>query len=255
LPPAWLPADDFPTFRAASRGRLSPIAWTWVDERYGVAARETAGWLAERTDGPLSEDLVVQRLQEVYEGCATIGELLVATRAAQAVLFRAGWLLQIDLARFMGMAPSRPRRAQRTPALWRRARIYRQPHRGATAALAGAGLSLEEMGALRVSDVAADGASVLVAGEHRDIEAGAWQFVRAQLLMCAWNGQGPDAAFLTQPLGEPLPERALADLLTVLRTETGLALTPRLVPRKRLASSHWFLRWGLSLQPLKAAGQ
>ena len=246
---AWLPDDDFPSFRAACRARLSPVAWTWADRTFLAELSAATSWLSQHPT-PLSAPLVADRLHSVYDRCATVSELLVATRATQVALFRAGWLCQVDLPRLANLAAAVPRRAQRTPTLWRRARVYRQPHRGTIAALAGAGLDLTEMSALTVADTASDGSAVLVSGVRRMLEEGTAVFVRAQLLLRAAHGAGPDAPLLARPDGSLLPERTFADILSAMRVETGLAVTGRPVARKRLDGKHWFTRWGVNVSPL-----
>jgi hypothetical protein len=151
--PTLLPDDDFITFRAACRDLLSPTQFAAVDAALARdAAAATRALVPHARASTLTvEELSAWMLQE-YDRCATIAEVQVLTRAAQVALFHAGWLLSIDLPRFLATAEAAPRRAQRSQAQWDELRIYRQPHRPLACALAGAGLSIVEMLNLTVAD-------------------------------------------------------------------------------------------------------
>lgn len=89
-----LPAESFLIFRALCHWTLAPEQFQLVDAAYRRALDETATWLRgwpERT--PLSRPAVHAFLQRLTADCEDAGEALVRFRAAQAQLFREGWLV------------------------------------------------------------------------------------------------------------------------------------------------------------------
>ena len=251
--PRQLPAEDFPSFRAACRRTLPDDQFTAVDE---LLAREAAALeTALATGRPVSVQSVADWVHDRYRNLATDTELLTATRAAQVVLFRRGWFLQVDTPGLLAAAADCPRPASRTAGHWSRLAVYAQPRRGAICALAAADLTATEMAALRVGDITADGAAVTHTGATRAIETAAQIYLRAQLLERAADGAAAGAPLLVSDHGRAMATRPIADVLTRVRVETGLAFTSRRVARERLAGDRWQTRWGISLQPLTGARQ
>ena len=246
--PPLLPDDDFPTFRAACRDALTPAQFGAVDALLTVELSLAERWLrGVGTERPTPDDLSEQLLSR-FAGCATTGELLATTRAWQVALFRGGWFLQVDLPRLLSVAAATPRPAQRSPQLWQRLAVYRQPHRSAACALAALGLDLRDIGALTVADVRRDGSAVRLNGHWRRTESGTAVYLRAAVILRALHGATPDEPLLAHPDGKVVSERAIADAISAARAETGLAVTSRLVARQRLSTGRWYTRWGLSLQ-------
>lgn len=247
LPPL-LPDDDFPTFRAACRDLLPAADFAAVDELLASEQQLATSWLAGASD--VTAETLAAQLLERYDRCASTGELVTATRAWQVAMFQAGWFLQVDLPRLVSTAEATPRRAQRNPALWQRLAVYRQPHRSAACVLAAAGLDLAGMTSLTIADVRADGSAVLIDGHWRCTEPGTAVYLRAMLALRQFHGAEPHQQLLAQPDGSLPRERAFADAISAARTETGVAVTSRLVARLRLSGDRWHTRWGVSVQRL-----
>jgi hypothetical protein len=232
--PPLLPDDDFPTFRAACRQALTPPEFTAVDALLTAEQRRATSWLTSVGAAGPTPPALAQALLTRYDRCASTGELL----------------LQVDLARLLSTADATPRRAQRTPALWQRLEVYRQPHRSAGCALAAAGLDLTGILALRVGDVRPDGAAVHADGSWLPVEPGTAVYLRAMRTLRQLHGAAPHDPLLAHPDGTIVRERALADAISAARAETGVAVTSRLVARKRVTADRWYTRWGLSVQRL-----
>jgi hypothetical protein len=102
-----LPQVDFPRFRAACRDRLSPHAFTRVDELYRTTYTQTLHWERSVRDTPGHPDdfpvVLTAHLRDSLLG--PLGSLtdpqraLIRLRAAQAALLRTGWLLRWNPAR------------------------------------------------------------------------------------------------------------------------------------------------------------
>ncbi len=93
-PSPMLPADSFLVFRAACRWTLTPQQFERVDATYLRCLGEAATWLAAWPEGTaLCRPAVHAFLQRLTADCHDAGEALVRFRAAQAQLFRNGWLL------------------------------------------------------------------------------------------------------------------------------------------------------------------
>ena len=172
------------------------------------------------------------------------------TRAWQTALFQAGWFLQADLPRLVSTAQATPRRAQRTPRLWQRLRVYRQPHRAAACVLAGLGLDLAEIAALRIADVHGDGGAVRINTRWVRSETGTAVYLRAMLTLRQLHCVEPHEPLLAHPDGDLLRDRTVADVISAARAETGVTVTSRLVARKRVVGDRWYTRWGVSVQRL-----
>jgi hypothetical protein len=247
--PTTLPAEDFPTFRAACRRVLAPAQFAQVDALLAAKTARLARHLDEHPDAT-TPPAIADYLHQCYRNLPTETELLTATRAAQIVLFTRGWFLQVDTAGLLATAADTPRPGARTPHHWRRLGVYRQPHRGSICALAAADLDLTQMAGLTIADVAEDGSSITIDGRQRSVETGAQVYLRAQLPIRGATGATPGSPLLTRADGQPLAARAMADIINQARTDTGLAVTSRRVARERPRADRWFTRWGVSLQPL-----
>ncbi len=124
--PTALPDDDFTTFRAACRDRLSKREFAVVDDAFLTVIDDATAILIPvlRTIPPVHPARSRQhprrgrvREQAWRDGSLALGRrrvapaLQVTVRAAQVAAFNVGYLIQIDLDRFIGMAT--PPRAER----------------------------------------------------------------------------------------------------------------------------------------------
>jgi hypothetical protein len=176
-------------------------------------------------------------------------------QAVQAAAHVAGWLVQVDVVRLVLTAEQAPNAAVRSPQTWRRLRAYREPYRGAAAALAAADVSIVEMQTLRLDDVGSDGTSVTVTRDDVAVRvavpAGADVFVRAQLLFRSFEGAaGTDTLFREDAKGRPMNDRHLVNALMAAITDLGVAVTSRPVHRRRVDANRWTHRCGVSVQAI-----
>lgn len=243
-----LPDDDFTTFRASCRRLLTAEQFAWLDQRllshYAAAKAE----LAHPSEQALAEWMLAR-----YDSCATLADVQIMVRATQTALFHSGWLLTVDLHRLISAAEDAPRRAQRTPALWRRLAVYRQPHRSMACVCAAAGMSIEEMVTAPIQAIH-DG-TIEVGGRSFALEPGTEPFVAAMLALRELQGTADTDPLFAHPDGAPINGRAIADAISAARRDVGLTVTSRRLSRSRPKADRWTQRWGLLLRPLAATAR
>lgn len=252
-PPSTLPAADFLLLRATCRDLLPTAQWSWVDAYLTAAVADARAWGSGHREDLVSGDgleLLGQYLYERYDTCASTAEWVLQVRAMQIALFGLGLFLQADIDQLCGLAPRVPTRAQRTAATWDRLRIYRQPHRGATVALAALGFGLDDVRAMSIGAVSEDGAVVTVEGEDRAVEPGAARYLAAQRLLRLADGAASDDLLITGLAGAALTPKGAALIVRHARLEAGVLVSSRQIDRRTPNGSTWVSQWGLSLQVL-----
>lgn len=251
--PHHLPDTDFTTFRAACRNLLTAEQFTAVDDHLVATARSARAWLAGHLTRhtPTDEDALARHLHQVWQDSPTVPHFQVAVRAHQVAAFSLGWFLQVDLDQLLGTAAVSPRRAARTPTLWARLSRYTSAHRGAICALTASGIDIADQLEIPVEAVTNAGrVLVLPNGRRVLIEDGAHHYLYAQQLTRLLHGAAGDDPLLAGPAGEPLAERAVANVLLTARLELGLNLTGPRMERRSPTGDRWTTRWGVSIQEL-----
>jgi hypothetical protein len=183
-----VPADDFPSFRAACRRLLDPPSFARVDAVYEQAFTAARRWVRttvvdwEDRYGGIDVETVGGFLRDMTVSSTSPSETLVRLRGAQAGFFLHGILLTVDLTSraMIGETDLRP---TLSPAVADHLRGFCTPSWTAAAALTL--LAEPPYGALqgmRIGDVAADGTWATIARQRFPIPDYARSLVRAQLL-------------------------------------------------------------------------
>jgi len=176
--------------------------------------------------------------------------MLVVVRATQAAAHRSGSHINADLTRLVLTAETAARAAVSSPQTWKRLRAYRDPYRGCACALAASKLGLDEMVALTVESVEADGSAVLVDGAPVAIHSGAQLFVRARRLVRVNAGATGGAPLLADETGAPMRRRVISAAVRVALLEVGVAIASQRSVPTRTDGTAWMSRWGLSVGSL-----
>ena len=246
-----VPLDDWPTFRSEARRQLRPDDFNAVDERYRNAFDTAQTWFGQV--GEADEDSVLALIRPLLHDCSCADEMYVALRAIQAVAFRAGWLVQVDLPRLIVTAERAAGAAVHSPHTWERLLAYREPYRGAACVFAACELALATMITITFGCVAPEGTDFeVVRGENTEritVPPGAEVLLRAQLWQRRIQGARNDDPLLADDDG-PLADRYLANAVRAPVTEVGVPLYSSQVERQELDPKRWSHRWGLSVQEL-----
>lgn len=262
-----VPADDFPTFRAACRRALPPEVFTDVDALYlttladaraaltpvltgapetGIATGvlETSG--KTLLDRARLEEATARYLHSLLNASVDTVEATVRVRAAQTAAFGLGWLLAVNLARLTATMDAPAAAALREPGTWRALRMFRYPHDAAICVLAALGLDLATVLALPHRAVARDGATVTVDGGSLVVPVGGRVLLRAQAITGQLVGRDPEAPFLHAAGADIGQHRVIATVRAAL-LDAGVPLLSRKVD-PYWNGLQWFDRWGVMLQ-------
>jgi len=270
-PAGWppMPADDFPTFRAAARRVLDADTFAAVDRLYLETLWDARGRLApllagESPDVPAGqplpsgralldrsalEEAVTRLLHAAVHQSTNVSEAIVRIRATQSAAFGLGWLLGVSPPRLIATMSEPARAAREAGSTWAALRTIRWPDLAAVCVLAALDLDMETMLTLRRCDVADDGSCVTVAGVTLPVPTAAHVLLQAQHIAGDLAGFGPDAVFLHLE-GQPLkPARLLLAVRQAAYLDNGVLLLSRKLDRSW--SSHmWIHRWGVTLQDI-----
>jgi hypothetical protein len=252
--PRHLPDADFPTFRAACRSILTVEQFATVDAYLVASAKDARSWLAGNLTrhSRRDEEVLANRLHRLWQDSPTVPHFLVTIRAHQLAAFSLGWQLQVDADQLLGTAAVSPRKAARTPALWSRLRGYASAHRGAICALTACGIDIADQLEVPVEAVTEAGRVLMLpSGRRVRVEDGAHHYLYAQQLTRLLHGAAGDEPLLAGPAGEPLAERAVANVLLTARLELGMNLTGPRMERRSPTGDRWTTRWGVSIQELR----
>ena len=88
-------------------------------------------------------------------------------------------------------------------------------------------------------------------GRRVRVEDGAQHYLYAQQLTRLLHGAAGDDPLLAGPAGEPLAERAVANVLLTARLELGMNLTGPRMERRSPTGDRWTTSWGISIQELR----
>ncbi len=257
-----VPAEDFPTFRAACRHLLDAGSFERVDSVYRQCMDDTDEWLRPwkprgRRALPPSMELgdVAQHLQGLIVASSGSAEAVVRLRGAQAACFRAGWLIGFEpvvVASETGLVTLGP---GLDAAVARRLRRLCTPRSVAAMALfLVADLRSEGLCRLDMADVDADGGAVAMRGGPRfAIPDYAASLLRAQLLDRRWAGAGDSEPLFVHPrTGGRYVGSALRNILRAAGAKTGIAVGMHDSIGWPHDAKSWLRRRGIALTQLNA---
>lgn len=251
-----VPSTNFTTFRAACRDRLDADAFSIVDATYRHAYADATIALTtlKKTANAVDEDSIVAYLRTVIDRCETTDEALVRVRAVQAAAFVNGYLVHIRLGRLLATMANAPAATVNSPATWERLGTYRAPYRAVTCALAAVGFYGDEILAVTIDDVTADGASVTRrrAGETATVAmpTGADVHLRTQrLLRIAQGAAGTDPLILNRYNKRP-NRRYLVAALEAAARELGISVLNETLTAATPSTAQWRHRFGVAVQAL-----
>lgn len=148
-----MPTDEYLTFYAACERALPPDTFRQVHDLYVESLNRTLLWIETVGADNLHVEAVNQAMGVLTSEQTNTSEVIVALRAAQAAFHRHGWLLKYEdaviLYGVLRFPPAAPTLTQ-----WRALRAYRSPHPAATIALYLCGMTIAEINALTVADLA-----------------------------------------------------------------------------------------------------
>lgn len=267
--PTMLPDDDFTTFRASCRDLLTDPEFATVDQAFlaglddatatlvpvlrTIPARAIPARSNRSSDHEAQfEKMIAAWFARRWEEAESLQHFQVALRAAQVAAFNAGYLIQVDLDKFIGLAETTPRRAQRNPATWARLHAYPQPHRAAACALAAAGLTTDPMSRLQVHSYNHGRGVVIVEHDQQFvIEPPARVFLLAQQTLRHLQGAAPDDLLLVNPSnGKAIAPRALNTYIRRTRRELGAAIALSRPDTLPVDAGRWMRRWGINVASL-----
>ena len=186
-----VPAEDFPTFRAACRRLLDAASFERVDHAYRQSMDDTNAWLRpwnprgrRTTPPPLTLDHIASHLQNLIVTSTGPADAVIRLRGAQAACFRAGWLLGFEpvvVNAKSGLVTLGPDLDTTVAARLRR---LCTPHSVAAMALfLATDLHSRALSHLDIADISTDGTTVAMGGGQRfRIPDRAASLVRVQLL-------------------------------------------------------------------------
>ena len=174
-----LPRDNFLTFRAACRRRLSPEQFAAVDAVYRLAHGETQAFLQYQRPRPRRQE-VLSQLRALVGPSLSAAETIVRLRAAQAAYFRDGALVELADVR---LGPVDIVAVGLSRQVASRLRRLVTPSWCCALALAAAGgLYPRDLARLRLGAVHPEGIQVEWGGDQLDVPDHGAGLVRAQVL-------------------------------------------------------------------------
>ena len=220
-----LPSDDFPTFRAACRRRLTASQFAAVDHVYRETFNQTREWLLRHPDlGELAEDEAASQLRRSACASSSAGETLVSLRAAQAAYFISGFLVRLNRTRARGRTwtatcPPDVAAEGLTHACADHARRVVAPWSACALALWKTGsVSFGAMARLCVGDVTEDGGRVWSSELDLTVPVYGRGILRAQRLWRTRSGAGKHDWLFVDDDGEHL---SMIQLLHLVGRERG----------------------------------
>lgn len=237
------PGSDFLTFRADARARMSPEDFAVLDARYVEVGRSFTV-----PDGPTEESLS-RRIFEWVVGCNSREETVVVLRAIQAVCFRRGIHVDVDIDGVLAAAQSDSALRRLTPAQWDAIHGAVRPFYPSLVALVAAGVGTNDLADLPAQDVALDGTTVTLHGDILDVPAGGRKALRAQHVVHAWAGYSPEEPFLWDTARRRA--RDMTGGLNNLTQHFGIPIRVR--AQEGRSQGHWQYRWGVTITDFGAA--
>lgn len=239
--PDDVPHADAVLFRAACRDLLLPPQFAVADRLYRDSYRSARAALGPGATTEHASKLVQSLLATVDRPAAAV----IAARAAQAAALANGWLLRIAMDALPALVADASHRSL-TAAELRLLRRLSAPWRAVAVALTDAGMSVDDLVAVRIGDFTEDGA-MLKTPLRGPLADDARLCVRAQLAARRLEGAAPGDRLL-----HDRTDRAVRDALHSARTQLGI---PLLIPRHRRgrAPDRWAQQLAVSVSPVSAA--
>lgn len=185
-----LPTDDYLTFYAQCERVIPPETFKSVHDLYVESLNRTLQWIETVGAANIDIENVKQAMGVLTAEQTNISEVIVSLRAAQAAFHRKGWYLKYeDSAILYGVLRFPP--VEPTLSQWRRLRAYRDPHPSASVALYLCGLTVEEINALTVAELAYwhnNGGTIRATHIHPE----AAPYIRAHLFNTLADDPNPD---------------------------------------------------------------
>ena len=260
-----VPADEALTFLASTTELLdtddAQQVRTVTLEAAGRTVRACAPLLPgapghDRLRGPSAIEVAAHHVRLEAEHAHDVNEAVARLRGVQLGLLRAGWWLDVNIDPFVETYLTTPDLVHGDPARWTQLGAFRQPHIGATAALAAAGVGRAALETLPASAVALTGASIRERWRSHPVPLPARFFLRAQHAYLRVHGADAGTRFLS----------ALDETGQLAPLHTGQVRTAIAAPAKHLsllfhdrprAWTHtderaWARRWALGIHPISS---
>jgi hypothetical protein len=247
-----VPEAQFTTFRHECRTCLEAEGFAVVDDCYRAVMTRL-----EAEAAPNDSDRIYARLIEELDGAESVDEALVVARAAQAGLFNAGRLLQVDheVLRQWAASAIAARLDEQARALLSRLADPSQAMLAAVPLLTG--LNPRELTLLNVGELVCLEEAIKVRGKPFSATKSCHPLIRAGIAHRQLQGGGQsDPLFVVGERGsyERAPQKALRNKVRALVRETGLPLAGSWTPKEGEANRIALTRRGLQLHPEVLAG-
>lgn len=228
LPVGVLPEADWPVLLTEVDRRApelrDAVRARWQHTTAKVTATLEPVLVAEEAQ-ERAEEVLADVLRDVVDAATTRAELAVDVRAVQAVAFRFGWHVRVELANLRQRRRLSPGPAARTVEQWAQLRCFPHPNRGGIAALSAAGLTPAQTVEVTLGQVDPDGIFVTLDGKRVAVEPGAQPLLRGLVLLRLAEGAQPNDRLLLTSKGTALLPRGVTDGLADIAAVTGLLLS------------------------------
>ena len=230
-----VPAEDFPTFRAACRRLLDPASFERVDHTYRQSMDDTDSWLrpwkprGRRTaPPPLTLDDLASHLQNLIITSTGNADAVTRLRGAQAACFRAGWLLAFEPVVVNPKSGLVTLGADLDTTIASRLRRLCTPHSVAAMTLfLATDLHSQALSHLDIADIATDGKTVVLRrGQQFRIPDDAASLLRVHLLdRRQASATYSDPLFVNHNTGERSTPSALRNIVRSVGAKTGISVS------------------------------
>lgn len=249
--PARVPEDTFLTFLATARRTLSHPSFAQVLTTFVHAFDDTVAWLHEFDEVPTELD-VTRHLSTLVEGRATLASVTTVMRAVQAAAFRRGLLIKLDARRFLNRMSETRTALDLRDDEWRLLSNNGNTRQCAIAVLAALGLSVTEIHALEVDQVADDASFVRTDEYAYQVPVAARPLLLAHLLYRASAADPSNPLLLAGSRKDAvLTVRGVSLAIDDLARATGIAFRAA-HDRWDSDSNHWRQRTGISVAEIAA---
>ena len=257
-----VPAEDFPTFRAACRRLLDNAGFEQVDHAYRQSMDDTDVWLrpwdprGRRTaPPPLTLDDLASHLQSLIITSTGTAEAVTRLRGAQAACFRAGWLVGFDPVVVNPKNGQVPLGSDLDRTVASRLRRLCTPHSVAAMTLfLATHLHSEALSHLHIGDIGAEGTTVAIRGAQRfRIPRYAASLLRVQLLARRETGAvDSDPLFVRAGTAERSAAAALRNTLRSVGAKAGISVSAHDSMSSPNDAKAWLQGRRIDLAPLNA---
>lgn len=242
-----VPIDGISTFLSTCRHALAPEEFGEVerafDQGFGAATE-----LFEAEDR--SEEAFAGALRAATAQSRSIWEARAVARGFQVRSIHGGYLVWLDMRRFLQNSAAVNLAWRLTDADWEKVARHGRAIQGACAVLSALGLSTDDIGGLAASDVVHDGSAVRVDGRVLEVPEGARQFLVAQHVLRLVLGDPADEAFLEVGTDRTGRSQRISRLLNDLVTATEIPFRVARAWRPTKTTRRWQHRWGIHVESI-----